>query len=287
MSELSLPQLARATSFPSLGHMSNSLVHRHAVCDVNFRHLQHRNPNLLNGIYSATTALQVAELNQQLIAQNLGNADVPGYRRAMLSVTPVDHMQIPSGTEGGALGLGVHVESVMRDFRAGTLQVTNRPLDVAIDGDAFFAVQGPNGPLYTRGGVFRISPDNTLVTTGGHEVLGHGAPIRVPAGASPSQISVSEQGDIRIDGETVGRFDLVAFEDNQLLFPVGPTLFSGEVAHTTAPENVSLKQGLRERSNVEVTDELVRMMIGLRQHEAAQRALRAMSDAVQRHATAP
>ena len=118
---------------------------------------------MLRGIYNAAYAMEVATRNHEIVSENLVNATTPGYRRqglvyeasaaALLPATAGSPAPVPS-TPGG-LNTYLHLES-------GPLQQTSNQLDFAIDGPAFFVVQGPNGPLYTRNGAFELGPGGDL-----------------------------------------------------------------------------------------------------------------------------
>ena len=234
---------------------------------------------MLSGIYSAASALTVAEQNQELIAHNLAHVGVPGFRRSVLSVQSFENA-FHSAT--GAQGHGSAVSTVASDFSPGPIVNTGRKLDVAINGDGFFAVQGDDGPLYTRNGVFQMGPDGQLLTSDGRAVLGTDGPISVPAGTLPSQMNIAADGAIQVNGAQVGQLQLVRFDDTSALVPAGTTLF--QAADTAAlPGDVAVRQGAREQSNVAAVDELVQMIVNMRLYEASQRALRSIDRAVQQN----
>src|SRR5688572_15770386 len=106
---------------------------------------------MLAGLYSAATGMNAAAEQHEVIARNLAHASVPGYRREiMVSQTfeaALNAVAPPSGHEAW----GVETQEVVTDFGQGPLQRTDQPLDVAIDGQGFFTVMGPDDvPLHTR-----------------------------------------------------------------------------------------------------------------------------------------
>jgi len=238
---------------------------------------------MLPGLYSAATALTAAEKNHETIARNLAHVDVSGYRRQIAIFEPF----AAHGADTAAAdnvppgGVGTQVGSVRTDFTQGPLQATGRNLDLAITGDGYFVIEGPDGPLYTRNGTFHVDSEGRLVTADGRAVIGDGGSISFPAQTAPAQITFGRDGSIRADGADVGSLRLVSFADNQQLVPVGTTLFQAPPDLQPDPATGSVQQGAREASNVSAVDELVRMIVGMRHYEAAQQTLRALADALE------
>ncbi|MCA9176300.1 MAG: flagellar hook-basal body protein [Planctomycetales bacterium] len=232
---------------------------------------------MLTGLYSAASGIVAAEMQQEAIAQNLAHVNMAGYRRVFTSFSSAN--ADPMGDEQNAAKTGARPRMNI-DFSPGHFQSTGSPLDVALDGDGFFTVNTPSGPLYTRDGVLQISADGKLVNSAGYEYEGV-SPL--PPNVTPSQVSISRDGTVSADGRNLGRLKIVQFADNRSLISAGPTMFAeGDLP----PEDASttfVQQGVRELANVTSTDELVAMLIGMRYHQAAQKALSTLSDALQEH----
>lgn len=237
---------------------------------------------MIRGLYSSANALQVAEQNHELIAHNLANANVPGYQRQVIAFDSVAqevsaNSAQPSQPPDAAAPLALRPISV---FEPGDLQFTDRSLDFALKGDGFFVVNGPNGPLYTRNGVFELNGDGVLQTGGGLPVSGAGGgQITIPPGTL--QIVVREDGSVLADNAEVGRIKVASFNDPSRLTQAGTTLFEAPASVQPTESKATVRQGYRESSNVQIVDEMVRMIAGMRMYEASQRSLKAMSDAVQ------
>src|SRR5207244_1099024 len=119
--------------------------------------------------------------------------------------------------------VGTRVAEVYHDFRPGPLQQTNNPFDLALaEPDQFFTLRGPNGPVYTRNGSFRITPQGQLLSESGYPVLGEDGPIAVPP--ESVQVEIAQDGRVIADGEPAGRIRPVRFADLRQLSAVGPTL---------------------------------------------------------------
>jgi len=235
---------------------------------------------MITGLYKAASAIQTAETNHEVISRNLAYMDTPGYRRSVVSF---EQQVNARAVKQPAWGRGAQVPLVQKDFSPGQLEVTNRPLDVAIEGDGFFVVETPRGEAFTRTGVFYVGQQRELVTAAGYQVQGVRGPIAIPAGISPSEIKIGTDGAVFARNSQIGQIQVVRFGDNQQLRPIGIALFDGEGLDRVDAELVTVRQGVRERSNVSATVELNRMILGMRHQEAAQRALRQISDALEQH----
>ena len=200
-----------------------------------------------------------------LIAENLANASTPGYRSGCL---------LPKNFVGELQGRLIgHQWRVGTDLSTGSLRMTDRPLDFAVQGDGFFVVRSEYGEFLTRNGSFEVTPDGTLTTASGYEVLGDdNSPIQIPGDKALSPIEVGEDGVIRAGGDEIGQLRLERVENEEQLKRVGTSLFA------TAPENRVPAEGARvvgrtlESSNSTVYQELADMMVLTRSVEAAQRA---------------
>ncbi len=226
------------------------------------------------GIYNAASAMMVRLSEVDIIAHNLANAETPGYRAQRLSFRNFGEtfLWTIAGTGNrppARLPLGVTVDRQSVDLRSGSFRPTNNPLDVAIDGDGWFAVQTPQGIRYTRKGNFAISRDLMLVTSEGYPVLSeNNQPIRIPTNATVA-IRIAETGEIFAGTQRVGRLQVVTLQTVQ---PVGNGYFLGA---NPQPSNTRIAQGMLESSNVQVVTELVRMLNALRSYEMSARTFSA------------
>ena len=225
---------------------------------------------MLRGLYSAASAMEVTSRNQEIVAENLAHAVTPGYRR--------------QGHIFEVVNQGINDNTPPRDlsdprtfshFESGPMQQTGNPFDLAIVGNGFFVLDGPNGPVYTRNGAFGLSPTGALVSHGGQfRVSG----VNLPPTAS--RISIGVDGTVTADGANVGQVQVATFARPEALRRVGTTLFQGDGPQSPPPGTVRVEQGFREGSNVQPVQEMVAMMLGLRHYEAAEKAMRALSDAI-------
>ncbi len=222
---------------------------------------------MYSGIYSAASAMDVAERSHELTAQNLASAHLPGFRRRM-NVGQTGEQQANTGPQ--------------IDFTPGSLQRTGRPLDAALVGDGFFTVQGADGnPLYTRAGDWFLNAEGTLTTVDGLPVLANGQPVRLPPTASENDLQINEAGELRLGEQSLGTLDVVQFNDMSGLQPVGHTLFRAPADLTSTQASARVVQGVKELSNVSIPVELIRMLAGVRNYEAAQRAMQTLAKTIE------
>jgi flagellar basal-body rod protein FlgF len=235
---------------------------------------------MLSGLYSAATGMNSAAAQHEVIARNLAHANVPGFRRSVV-VSQTFESAMEEARQAHILreSWGVADAAIQTDFGAGALQYTESPLDLAIQGDGFFEVAGPDGPLYTRSGTFHRNEAGELVTAEGLALQGNGGPVVIPPEISNTEISIGRDGTVSARGQQFGQINLTRFADPLALQQAGATLFSADGTFGEQAEG-QIIQGARELSNVSAVEELIAMIAGLRHYEASQRALRSISDAV-------
>jgi len=201
------------------------------------------------------------------IAHNLANVSTAGYKRRCNTFSKSLIAQ-GAGTQAES-GEAIDLKSVF-DFTQGGMRETGRSLDFALVGKGFFVIETPNGPLYTRNGMFRVDQDGQIVDTAGRIVAGESGAITIPPNVSPLEIGVSSDGGISGGGVAIGKFRLVDFgEDEKELLPAGINCFQSPAdIKPESPKNLIVKQGFQENSNVQLVEELVDMIMVSRLYEA-------------------
>ena len=205
----------------------------------------------------------------EIITHNLANVSTAGFKRRCNAFSR--YIETPeAGTETYLPGT-IELNSAF-DFSQGNITGTDRPLDFALHGKGFFVIETPEGLLYRRNGIFCTNQNGQIMDSQGRIVAGEAGPITIPndVGISP-QINVSSDGSISIGGTTIGKFRLVDFEDNEdKLVPTGENCYAmpDENIQPVAAENIVVKQGYQEASNVKIIDELVDMIMVSRLYEA-------------------
>jgi flagellar hook protein FlgE len=139
---------------------------------------------LQSALSTALTGLNAAETTIDVTGNNIANSNTVGFKESTVNFA-TQFLQTqsigsaPTSNRGGTnprqVGLGVKVAEIAPEFTQGTIEISANPLDIAIEGDGFFIVQGSQGEqLYTRNGQFKTNSDNEIVTITGQRVLGYG-----------------------------------------------------------------------------------------------------------------
>jgi len=203
---------------------------------------------------------QVALRRQMdVIANNLANVETGGFKAS--DILFEEHM-MPVAEATSALPADHDVSFVidtatLTDYSPGPNQQTGNPLDVAIDGEGWFAIETAAGERYTRNGGFLLDPEGNLVTVNGDKVLGDGGPITFDE--SDGAISIAPDGTISTEAGDKGRLRVVAFADENALESVGSNLYAADEQPQDA-ENARVRQGMLEGSNVRPIVEITRMI---------------------------
>jgi len=199
------------------------------------------------------------------IANNVSNSNTNGFKAVKLFYNAAD----PKKEMG-------FMPEVVVDYSPGTIHRTDNPLDVAINGDGFFAVQLKDGLAYTRQGDFAIDKAGNLVTMDGNYILGKsGNKITLPNG----NLNIGEKGDIAVDGIPVDTLKIVNFKNTQALTRVEGCLFSDPGNAGIADNNDPLiRQGHIELSNVQVVKEMADMIDLHRSVEFYQKVIQTIAD---------
>lgn len=226
-------------------------------------------------LFIAMNGASQAMKAQQSISHNLANVSTIGFKEHLDSYNSW-HVEGP----GYKTRVYNQLETEGNNMMSGDFATTNRELDVAINGDGWFAVQGSDGnEAYTRAGDLRLQVNGQLTTGTGHPVMGNGGPILIP---QAQKIEIGADGSISIIpvGQTVDslaiidRIKLVNPEVEQMqkgadgLF----RLKTGETAPATA--GITVASGVLEHSNVNAVAELVDLIQNARQFEANVKLMR-------------
>jgi flagellar basal body rod protein FlgG len=206
----------------------------------------------------------------ETITNNLANISTAGFKRRRNMFSKSLEGQITGTDTDKYLAGSINLNSSL-DFSQGNISETGRPLDFALYGKGFFVIETPNGPLYTRNGIFHTNQNGQITDSNDRIVAGEAGPITIPIDVGISQVTVSSDGNISAGGIPIGRFQLVDFEDNEnKLVPTGNSCYRmpDKNIQPVAAENIIVKQGSKEVSNVKMIEELVNMIMVTRLYEA-------------------
>jgi flagellar basal-body rod protein FlgG len=254
---------------------------------------------MFRGIYTGMSAMLVQEKMLDVVGNNLANVDTAGFRGRVAvnksfpevlmdrveRYTVVDEAlneelgdrkffpYVRGRTAIGSIAAANVLSETVMSSAPGSVQTTENPLDVMINGDGFFVVEDGNGnTFYTRAGHFQKGPAGELMTHDGEFVLGNGG--RIELGEATS-FFIGRDGQIFADNAPVDQLQVATFENPTYLRQTGKSLLS-ETPDSGAPqlaEAPDVVGGALERSNVQVVLEMVRMIEANRAYEAAGRAV--------------
>jgi len=218
------------------------------------------------------SSIHALQREYETIANNLANVNSIGFKR-----TVNDFSKKLSGMQSGnERELSGELRSkTMIDYSQGDYIETGRKLDVAICGAGFFVLETTQGARYTRNGNFNISKNGQLVNSSGNLISGVGGPVTIPPGVSVDQINISNDGNVKAGDVIVGKIKVVDFPENySKLNPSGDGNFMvGENVYPETIQQPLMKQGYREGSNVNMTEELVALLTVTRMYEANMKIL--------------
>jgi flagellar basal-body rod protein FlgG len=206
------------------------------------------------------------QIRQDQIANDLANASTPGYKADRTAQRSFNDLLLQNSATGATVGpqsTAVQVDRIVTDFSARPLRETGEPLDFAISGDGFFAVQTAQGVRYTRNGQFALDSQARLVTAAGDLVLdGSGRPIVANDGTvDPRRIGVVNVTNPRKQGDS---------------------LVTGTPAGAATG---TVQSGALESSGADPARSMVDMISSMRAFEAGQKVIQAIDETLGKAAT--
>jgi flagellar basal-body rod protein FlgG len=167
-------------------------------------------------------------------------------------------------------------QQVHTDFSQGNIIQTGNTLDVALVSRGFFTIATDQGDRYTTDGTFMLNAEGVLVNGDGEAVMGENGPLTLREG----QVTINSEGQVFSDGLLIDRLAIVDFTRLQDLVKQGKSLYAYEGADEDMfqPEEIRVKQGFLEKSNVNPTEEMVKMIEMFRSYESNQKVIQAMGE---------
>lgn len=246
----------------------------------------------------AATGMSAQQTNIEVIANNVANINTTGFKRARAEFADLLYqVNRPQGVpnaggelpvpEGSRVGLGVRTIAVRNLHEQGSLRQTSNQLDLAINGDGWFQITGPEAEtLYTRSGAFNLGPNGEIITLDGYEVQ---PGLAVPINAT--QIAINKSGELyatipdQIEPQLVGQFTVATFANEAGLEALGDNLFRETEASGQANEDFPgldgrgvLVQGYLEASNVDPVKEITELISAQRAYEMNSKVIQAADD---------
>ncbi len=248
---------------------------------------------MMRSLWTAATGMQGQQTNIDVISNNLANVNTSGFKKSRVDFKDLFYQVLqmpgtPVGTGeteipvGAQIGSGVRPASIFKIFSTQSYQETQNPLDLAIEGDGFFRVELPDGTEgYTRDGSFKLDSEGTIVTSDGYILQPE---ITIPDDAV--SITVDKYGTVSIvragssTSEDLGTLEMAKFINPSGLLSIGDNFYqetdaSGAPIEANAGEDGigTILQGFLESSNVNVVEEMVKMIVAQRAYEINSRAV--------------
>lgn len=260
---------------------------------------------MMRSLWTAASGMTTQQLNIDTISNNLANVNTVGYKKESLEFKSLLYQTMQragdtANNQGSSpvnlqVGLGVRPVATARSFTQGAFQTTNSPTDFTINGDGFFVIDIGEGDeqslAYTRDGSFKLSVEDdglVLVTSEGYRVLDvDEEPIVIPDDVMADKVTINKDGtfsyvDENGEVQDLGyQFDIVQFSNRQGLEAIGANLFiqtgaSGEPMHESEGDVNKLSEVVQnsvEMSNVQVAEEMVKLIVAQRAYEINSKAI--------------
>lgn len=242
---------------------------------------------MLRGLYAAVSGLRLQQQKQETAANNLVNLEAAGYKREQSmgkAFSQILLQEVNGERVQGKVTPGVALDEVVTDFQRGNIVKTGRLLDFAITGRGFFTFRGDDGSdFYSRNGEFTVDENGFLVSSTGEKVMG--------VNASTGMIEAIElgEGELSISGSSFfldqeKKYDLliVDFADYRLLQKQGPNRFTAAEGQGRRLDKPEVVHGNIEKSNVDINEEMVKMLETQHKYQMDQRVVRFIDDTLQK-----
>lgn len=231
---------------------------------------------MIRSIDTLNRNMNILQKKQENVSANIANTNTPGYKYQQVVQTTLENHTLINYTGGngsqrrelGNWTFGNRVDDLVTIHTQGNIVETEDPLDFAIPGEGFFALNLTSGDrAYTRNGNFTLDQENWLTTMEGHQVVGIGAD------GTETPIQLGQSGELLNGVKPL----TVVFAEGIVLERMGDTIFLDPVG--SAQQGISEPiRGFLEMSNVIVADEMVRLIQIAREFEANQKALQTSED---------
>lgn len=282
---------------------------------------------MMKSMYTGITGIKANQTKLDVIGNNVANVGTTAFKKSTTRFSDTLYQTNsfttgPSDRYGGAnsqqVGLGVKVSGIVKQTSQGSLQLTGRKTDMAMDGDGFFVVSVGAGTVddpyeisYTRDGSFTLDKNNDLVTLDGHRVMGKALdangdptgdliPVNIPMEVGNNKVvdyTVSSDGNgiltlILDDGTKINHvmMEVAIFGNTEGLSTSGgnryiPTPNTGDPVYLTVEGDSAnfgrLSQGVIEMSNVDIAEEFTEMIITSRAFQSASKMVTTSDELLQ------
>ncbi|MCR5143674.1 MAG: flagellar hook-basal body protein [Lachnospiraceae bacterium] len=249
---------------------------------------------MVKGLYTAYTGMVEEQRRMDVTANNMANASTTGYKSEGTVNQSFDHqlaIKIKDTSAAslprriGGVTLGVKVGETYTNWDQGSFQITDNASDLALSGQGFFAIaftskDGTTSIKYSRDGAFTIDNQGYMRTSDGDYVLNMNGAINSDLNQDnyvridPNyEYTVDKQGYIFQEGNNIGQIGIVDIDNYDYISKYGENLYDLVDGGQIIQSDASVEQGCLEASNVNIVDEMVRIITLSRAYEAGQKMI--------------
>jgi flagellar basal-body rod protein FlgG len=229
---------------------------------------------MLQGLYAAASGMEAQQNQLDAVANDLANVDTTGYQGEIVGFQDLLYTQGGNSTGTNvATGAGSASGIIGRSDAQGSIQQTGRSLDVAIQGPGYIEVRRPDGTIgLTRNGALQTNAKGQLINGQGMAVQ---PPITIPPGTDPSNVKIQGNGEVVVNGKTLGQIKLVDVPAPNGLVADGDSIFSATAASGAirTATGSTLQQNALEASNVDMGRAMSQMMTAERSYQMSSNAV--------------
>jgi flagellar basal-body rod protein FlgG len=231
---------------------------------------------MLEGMYTAAAGMAAQQTRLDAVSNDLANVDTTGYKHTRVAFRDLvyDSAQGYGAAKGVEIGAGSAATVLGRSTAQGTMQSTGRSMDIAVDGPGYLQVKLSDGrTALTRDGNLQTDPQGRLKLHTGQLIE---PPIKLPAGADPEQLTIGQDGTVRLGTAKLGQLKLVDVPAPGGLQGGPDNTFvatKGSGAIRAAAPTTTLQQGVLEGSNVDTAQAMTDMIEAQRAFQMASKAI--------------
>ena len=232
------------------------------------------NPRAVNvGLYRSAVAMAAQQQRLDSISSNLANIGTTGFKRGVTAAHEIE-IDRPRGKVRGVTTLS------QVDFAQGNLQRTGREQDLALYGDGFFAVEGPDGEVYTRDGSFHMTEAGVLVSEEGFPLAWNHMQGAIDPIGEP--VTVDEGGNVRQGVQDIGQLKVVDFAAKNTLTKDKRGFWTAPPGAKQIPPEGHVHQYALEESNANGIEEMVAMIGVQRSFEVVAKVFQSIDQTYER-----
>lgn len=229
---------------------------------------------MIDGLYAAAAGMNAQQLQLDNVANNLANISTTGYHAQRTAFSDLVYNQIREAGTDTTSGAGASARDIGDVEAEGSLQRTESPLDLAIEGPGFFELRRANGAtVLTRDGSFQLDSRRQITSADGSVLQ---PPITLPAGVAVAQVKIAGDGEVSAEGRTLGRIAVVNVAAPNAMLAAGNGQFTATAASGAAAPlaGASIVQGALEGSNVDMGSEMAAMIDTQRSYQMGSSAVK-------------